>query len=172
MEITDRGEPLSEQALRELEEKLGVRLPEPYRRFLQEYNGGRPDPDILDIAGAPFKGADVHVFFGLGREYESEDLLWNNEDWKRPSLGNDVLAIACDSGGSLFGIVTEGEQRGRVYYFDYYADWEPYFVASDFDAFLQKLRAWTPEELAEIKKLAAENAAANAAELDPDKPAE
>ncbi|MDI1445706.1 SMI1/KNR4 family protein [Polyangium sp. 6x1] len=167
MEITDRGEPLSEQALQELEEKLGVRLPEPYRRFLQEYNGGRPDPDILDIAGAPFMGADVKEFFGLGREYESEDLLWNNEEWKRASLGDDVLAIARDSGGSLFGIVTEGEQRGRVYYFDYYASWEPYFVASDFDSLLQQLRPLTPEELAKI-----EAGAANAVVVDLDKPVE
>ncbi|MDC0742039.1 hypothetical protein [Polyangium mundeleinium] len=43
-----------------------------------------------------------------------------------------------------------------------------YFVASDFDSFLRQLRAWTPEELAEIEALAA----ANAVELDPDKPAE
>ncbi|MRG91462.1 SMI1/KNR4 family protein [Polyangium spumosum] len=170
MQIHDRGEPLSEQALQELEEKLGVRLPEPYRRFLQEYNGGRPEPDILDIPGAPFGGADVKGFFGVGRDDEVEELLWLKEE-RAASIGDDVLAIARDSGGSLFGIVTEGEQRGRVYFFDYYAEWEPYFVASDFDAFLQKLRSLSPEELAEIKQLAAANAATNA-ELDPDKPVE
>ncbi|MDI1484137.1 SMI1/KNR4 family protein [Polyangium sp. y55x31] len=68
MVIKDRGEPLSEQSLQELEEKLGVRLPEPYRRFLQEYNGGRPEPDVLDIAGAPFGGASVRMFFGVGKD--------------------------------------------------------------------------------------------------------
>ena len=167
MQIHDRGEPLSEQALQELEEKLGVRLPEPYRRFLQEFNGGRPEPDVLDIPGAPFVRVSVREFFGVGKDAEVYELLWLLEE-RRASLGDDVLAIACDSSGDLYGIVTKGEQRGRVYFFDYYANWEPYFVASDFDSFLQQLRARTPEELALIEKLAA----ANAAELDPDKPVE
>ncbi|WP_170229723.1 SMI1/KNR4 family protein [Polyangium fumosum] len=166
MQIHDRGEPLSEQSLQELEEKLGVRLPAPYRRFLQEYNGGRPEPDVLDIAGAPFGTVGVREFFGVGKDYETYELLWLLEE-RRASLGDDVLAIACDSSGDLYGIVTKGEQRGRVYFFDYYASWEPYFVASDFDAFLQKLRPLTPEELALI-----EAGAATAVVVDLDKPVE
>ncbi|MDI1449639.1 SMI1/KNR4 family protein [Polyangium sp. 6x1] len=171
MQIHDRGEPLSEQSLQELEEKLGVRLPEPYRRFLQEYNGGRPEPDILDIAGAPFVGADVHELFSVGSECKSGDLLWNKEIFS-DRIADHLLPIGDDSGGSLYGIVTKGEERGYVYYFDYYASWEPYFVASDFDSFLQQLRSFTPKELAEIKELAAANAAANAEVIDPDKPVE
>ena len=171
MQIHDRGEPLSEQSLQELEEKLGVRLPEPYRRFLQEYNGGRPEPDILDIAGASFGGASVREIFGVGTERKCGDLLWNKETLDG-AVAEDWLPIADDSSGDIYCIVTKGEDRGHVYFLDYYASWEAYFVASDFDAFLQKLRPWTPEELAEIEELAAANAAANAVELDPDKPVE
>jgi len=47
-------------------------------------------------------------------------------------------------------------------------------VASDFDALLRQLRAWTPEELAEIEELATANAAMNATAevVDLDKPTE
>ncbi len=166
MEIKDRGAPLSEQALQELEEKLGVRLPEPYRRFLQEYNGGRPNPNILDIAGAPFGGADVNGFFSVGRGHEDDELLWYKETLDG-AIADHLLPIADDSSGSVYCIVTKGKERGYVYYLDYYASWEAYFIATDFDSFLQQLRPWTPEELAEI-----EAGAATAEVVDLDNPVE
>ncbi len=170
MEIKDRGEPLSEQALQELEEKLGVSLPEPYRRFLQEYNGGQPgqDAEILDIAGAPFVGADVKMFFGARGGDEPDDLLSNKENLSG-AFADHLLPIANDHSGSVYCIVTRGKERGYVYYLDYYANWEPYFIAEDFDSFLQQLRAWTPEELAEMDARAAADAAADAA-AEPDEP--
>ncbi len=168
MKFEDCGEPMSEQALQELEEKLGVRLPEPYRRFLHEYNGGRPAPNILDIAGAPFVGSDVKVFYGVERDRGGGDLL-SNKEMLDGAFADHLLPIADDSGGSVYCIVTRGKERGYVYFLDYYANWEPYFIATDFDSFLQQLRAWTPEELAEIDALAAANAAANAA-AEPDEP--
>lgn len=139
--IDDPGATVTEQRLSELERELGVRLPEGYRKFVLQFNGGLPRPDIIDVEGAPGSPTDVQVFFGIGRRIESSDLEWNLRMYAS-RIPAGMLPVACDSGGNLFCISVAGEDAGRVIYVDFEAA-EPmsYMVAMDFDLFLHKIRA-------------------------------
>ena len=72
VEITEEGRPLSEDDIVNLEGRIGCRLPEPYRRFLLKYNGGRPTPDAdtIDIERLPGSPTDIGDAFHYGRNKE------------------------------------------------------------------------------------------------------
>jgi len=150
IEVNETNPPITEENVMALEAKIGATIPEPYRAFLIAHNGGQPEPDIIDIDGAPFEGADIQTFFGLGTTHESSEISWNLEV-RKGCLENKLLPIACDSGGNFFVIPLDGEERGRVYYFSVRDDPpEPWLVVPDFNSFLDKIRDWTSEELAEF----------------------
>ncbi|MBK9260026.1 MAG: SMI1/KNR4 family protein [Polyangiaceae bacterium] len=158
IQIKETNPPLVQKRLVALEARMGATIPEPYRAFLMTHNGGRPKPDLVDIDDAPFEGADIQVFFGIGTTHETSEISWRLEAY-RGCLENKLLPIACDSYGNIFTIPLTGEQRGSVYYFRW---WhlgrpvdppEPWLVAPDFQSFLDKIRDWTPEELAEFDNI-------------------
>lgn len=150
IEIQNSGPSLSEHDLTLLETATGRPLPQPYRDFLLAHNGGRPIANIIEIEEAPFKETVLHTFFGMHPGDETNDLLENLE-----SLGgckeNQLLPVAYDAFGDFFILVLSEEHCGEVYCFQLTGETPiPYFVANNFNEFLDKLRQPTPEELAEI----------------------
>jgi hypothetical protein len=146
--IENPGPRILEADIRDFERRIGEPLPEEYRRFLLEFNGGAPSPDTIDIEGLPGSSVDVQVFFGIGRAVTSSGIEWNMATLAA-RLKEGLLPIACDSGGSVFCLSLKGCKRGTVFYCDLesaFADFdsEPslYPVASSFDEFLKKLRAF------------------------------
>jgi cell wall assembly regulator SMI1 len=140
IQITEQNRQLESSDLARIEEKMGRPLPEAYRAFLLAHNGGRPEPDAIQIPSWDFRTTDVKVFFGLDDEVECCDLLWH-PDWLEGCLENHLLPIADDSGGNNFVLVLADEDYGQVYYFDAREiPPRPYFVAKDFPEFLSKLR--------------------------------
>lgn len=126
--------------LARIEEKMGRPLPEAYRTFLLMHNGGRPEPNGIDIPEAHFQATDVQVFHGLEDEFECDDLFWNL-DILEGCLENHLLPIAGDSGGNTFVLVLNDQEYGQIFYFDAgEIPPRPYFVANDFTEFLSKLR--------------------------------
>ncbi|WP_437954153.1 SMI1/KNR4 family protein [Sorangium sp. So ce296] len=98
------------------------------------------------MEGLPGASADVQVFFGIGRSVESSDLGWNLTTLAE-RLEEGLLPIAADSGGNVFCLALQGRRRGNVLYCDLqsvFGDLEAtpdlLPVASDFDAFLTKMR--------------------------------
>jgi hypothetical protein len=59
--MTVTGPRLSEEDVEEIEKRSGLALPDSYRSFLLEHNGGVPTPDTIDIEGAPSRATDVQV---------------------------------------------------------------------------------------------------------------
>lgn len=148
--LDEVGPQLTEECLASFERELGGRLPDPYRRFLLQTNGGRPpqEKDTIDIEGLPGSPAGVQVFFGLSDSLECYDLRLNKETLCE-RIPERLLAIACDSFGSVFCISLQGADRGAVFFCDlqsvygnFEADPDFYPVASDFDSFLNNLRAF------------------------------
>lgn len=143
VEIIEKGQAIGEMDVAEFERELKVTLPDAYRQFLILNNGGIPSLNVVDIGGAPGSPTDVQVFFGIDRKIESSTLLWNLRLIANRIHLKHVLPIACDSGGNLFCIDMSGENNGEVLYCDLEDHAATlYFVASNFDAFLSKLRAW------------------------------
>jgi len=127
----------------EIETAIGGKLPASYRDFLLRRNGGRPQPDIIDIDGLPGGSTDIQIFFGVGRSVETSNLSWNIAFIRKRLPERPLLPIACDSGGNIFCLDIVGEFSGRVVYCDLSGvDVISYEVASTFEAFLEKIRTW------------------------------
>lgn len=130
----------SSESLEALEEQLGAHLPETYRRFLREHNGGQPTPDVVDVDGLPGSPTDIQVFFGIGCTVESSEIEWNRRTFSG-RIPSRMLPIACDSGGGLFCLSLSGQDSGSVIYVDAQGPMSiEYPVATDFDAFLRKIQ--------------------------------
>ena len=147
MTITDTGPNLSDSDVLELEARLRFTLPDAYRSFLLEFNGGISVPDTIHIDGLPGSPTDVQVFFGIGRAEETEGIEWNLASLSE-RLEEQLLPIACDSGGSVFCLSLRPHDYGAVFFADLqevFADFETrrprmYWIAPDFGGFLQMLR--------------------------------
>jgi len=146
--IEDAGPPLTEERIAAFEKELGVSLPEQYRRFLLGTNGGMPSPDrdIVDLEGAPRSCTDVQVLYRIGGSVESSELSWNKSTLSE-RIPDDLLPIACDSGGNDFCLSLRENDRGAVLFCDLESVWGDfeatpkfYPLAPDFDSFLAMIR--------------------------------
>jgi hypothetical protein len=145
--IKDPGPKLSEYDISALEKRIGATLPEGYRRFLLEFNGGIPTPymQVVDVEGLEGGSTDVQVFYGIDDASPSGSIEWHlNTLVER--LPEGLVPIAGDSGGSDFCLSVREHDRGAVVFcdlqsvaFDYEHDPEFYPVAPDFDTFLNKM---------------------------------
>lgn len=142
VEFDGTGPTADPDELAALEERLGRALPDSYRRFLLQHNGGSPTPDVVDVPSAPGTPTDIQVFFGLGRSVASSDLAWNLDLINERCPGRQVLPIACDSGGNLFCLDLAQSDRMPVLYCDLDTGAAAFFdVARDFDSFLCAIRS-------------------------------
>lgn len=158
-QIRENGPRISEDDLCDFEASLGKTLTSDYRNFLLRCNGGRPTPNIVGISdicvnitsSLPAYGipgpTDVQFFFGIARPIYTSSLEWNLSSLSQRRIQLPcLLPIACDSGGNLFCLILEGNERGNIVYCDLQSvfgrhDQVPalYFVATDFDTFLHSM---------------------------------
>jgi hypothetical protein len=149
--IERAGRTLSEAEVVALELRIGCRLPESYRCFLLENNGGVPTPDMdtIDIEHLLGSPTDVGEFFGIDRPVTSSTIDWNLSTFEG-RISNQMLPIACDSGGNLFCISLNERDYGSVVYCDFNPGFGYhvsnsaiyYPVAPDFDSFLERIRSF------------------------------
>lgn len=145
MKILYPGNPLDENELLSLEERLQTRLPNDYRSFLLHYNGGIPDPgDFLIADGLGY--STVSQLFGLSAELDTGNILWYlhvPEDTFPP----DLLRIGISPGGQYICISLADINRDKIFFWDYemglhssttgYSN--PFLLANSFSEFLSKL---------------------------------
>jgi hypothetical protein len=140
--INDNGSRLTESQVADLESRIGLPLPDDYRRFLLENNGGSPTPDVIKVNGIQGSETDLGVFFGIDRSIESENIEWNLHVMS-DRVGRPLMPIADDSGGNVFFLSLSGHDRNSIYYHYFWgpgADGELYLVATSFTSFLEKIR--------------------------------
>lgn len=130
------GPPLSPERIAALEAQLGAALPDDYRRFLLETNGGAPEKAMFRVYVGPaptwmaeqwrakwddWQEAWVDDFFVIDRRLAEADresptttlAFWRAQDWQmRPP---DALQIACVSRDDLLLIYLRGPRRGQVH---------------------------------------------------------
>jgi hypothetical protein len=154
MNISATGEPLLEDDLRKLEEKLAAQLPPSFRKFLRDYNGGVPDPRHFRWGRGAYQDSSVRFFFHLWSEKPADpySIEWNlatyqGEDERIP---RDLLPIASDEGGNRVCIGITGTRRGKIFFWDHERESESNpdsavkQVKPSFPAFIKSLH--TPEE--------------------------
>ena len=110
--IDERGPQVTDAQIRAFEQSYGHPLPDDYRQFLLDVNGGQPD-----IANCEFEHGVVNSLFGLDdTENDSSDLATraNRERASLPS--RDLLFIGHDDGGNSLLLALAGDHRGEVWY--------------------------------------------------------
>lgn len=146
---------LSEISL--FEKEILHELPEDYKKFLLENNGGQPVPPFFPIAGSkenPF--SLVHEFFGLFRARNSSDLRWNYNIYFR-RLPSELIAIATDDSGNKICISVRKKDYGSIFFWDheyegkYELETSIIKIARDFTDFLGIL--YQHDVAAELRKV-------------------
>jgi SMI1 / KNR4 family (SUKH-1) len=143
-----------EGALKELENSIGVSLPEAYRAFLLEY--GAPFVFETDVAFRPLEKThwerhdgtqSIVSFYGLG---EGEGTLVHVNKVYRGRMPCGVLAIGESPGGNELCLCCDGARVGQVFLWDHEAEaaacgndapdyGNMYLLAKSFDDFIDGL---------------------------------
>lgn len=140
--------PITTEDVDLLEARLRISLPEHYKRFLLQINGGWPKPNAFHIRAAQAWGT-ADFLYGIAGKDVSGDLESEQEEHReRGSVESGMLVIGHDPGGNLLILDTEGKRRGVVYYWDasylYAASNEQegntYIIAPTFQGFLDGLQ--------------------------------
>lgn len=144
---------LSVSELEAFEEMLGVQLPEEYRAFLQQTNGGVPEPNAFFVEGEDGRFETlVACFFALHhRDWDDSTpegvlgfpLQEALKDFRRDLPDNrDMLPIGADVSGSYVCLCYMGAKRGQILFYDH--DYEAlYPLAASLRAFLDSLQPYS-----------------------------
>lgn len=139
--------PVTDEQISQIQRVFGFDLPEPYIAFLHTRNGGRPEPNISDLAEAQDWGVGVSEFFGIDQSPDVD--LLEQRLFFEERVPEDLLPVADAEGGNLICLALTGEHRGAVFFWDH--EWESeeneppgyenlHQIAPDFDAFLVSLK--------------------------------
>jgi SMI1 / KNR4 family (SUKH-1) len=148
LKLTEQNESTSDERISQFEAVAEISLPQPYRSFLLDANGGRPNRSLFPIEGLennPF--GSVHFFFGLDDKLESDDLE-KMFVWFASSIPIGVVCIArTDCADYICLDLRDGKEA--VVFWDHRHFWgagewreeDLYPVATSFDEFLGLLRS-------------------------------
>ena len=107
-----RGPQVTDDQIQAFEQSFGHPLPDDYRQFLLEVNGGR-----LDRANREFDQGVVNRLFSLEDTDDEERDLAERANWSRPRLPSpDLLHVGHDDGSNLLLLALAGEHRGEVWF--------------------------------------------------------
>jgi hypothetical protein len=109
--MEERGPVVTEADVAALEQRLGKSLPDDYRRFLLEVNGGRPADEACEFS----KGAVVGLL-SLKPAEEVRDLEVCTARAAADLNTRDVVVVGYDEGGSRILVAIDGEHRGQVWF--------------------------------------------------------
>ena len=143
-----------EAAVGELEERLGVRLPERYRQFLLKHNGSfvHLNASIPYMEGDIEDALPLQCFFGLCREGGMYSIERNVDEYVDGSrVMRSFLPIAVDQMDDLVCLKIKGDNVGSVYAWIFEQEAEPedvdaeneagwenmYFISNDFDELIE-----------------------------------
>jgi len=134
----------TEESIGELEELLGFLLPEDYKKFLVEYNGGTSKVRYSKFFVEELnQEIPLDVLYGIGVT-RTFDLIKCYEEFEEDMLPYS-LVIGDDPGSGLIVLITDTEKHG-VYYWDHSLSFpqsceeeNTYKVAHSFKGFLDEL---------------------------------
>jgi hypothetical protein len=110
--MEQRGPRVTNAQVEAFEESYGHPLPDDYKQFLLDVNGGG-----LDRANCEFDQGVVNCLFSLEDTNDEASDLATRANRSRPMLPNpDLLFIGQDDGGARILLMLAGEHRGEVWF--------------------------------------------------------
>ena len=129
-----------EAQVAELEQRIGVRFPDDYRRFLLGFNGGYfKEPEITPVGeGCPLD--TLEILFGIGASHWEAELcttatMGSFDDNSPPKI---VPIGRTGMGGLIILDTAPGEGRGSIFLKKAFGDF--YFLVEELEAFFALLR--------------------------------
>jgi hypothetical protein len=120
MELKKSNGKVGEKILQAIEEFWEIsKLPEDYRNFLLEHNGGIPLKKIFFLKdGSDAIGVDE--FFGIikGLNTNFSNLLFKQK-YSGDRVPSNMLPIGRESLGNLILLSVKGPDRGKIYFWDH-----------------------------------------------------
>ena len=122
--MTRRGHEVTVDAVQRFERRLGHELPEDYRRFLLEVNGGRTARSHRTFAMQRRAGRQrdetvPNSLFSLDDTDDSRDLATAQKHYDPDvALPDGLLEIGYDGMGGRIALSLLGPHRGQVWYLD------------------------------------------------------
>ncbi len=135
-------------------------MPEDYRAFLLQYNGGRPDRQRFLFTGENYNGEEqesiLEWFYAVHDQPYDEDEEWEPgpeddflpyfaqplesvlEEFQGEAPGADALPIGRDPCGNLITVGLRGDWAGKLYFYDDEIE-KPTLLAGSFQEFLDHL---------------------------------
>lgn len=150
--FTSSGPSIDEQTISTLEAHLAYALPEDYRGFLRDRNGGIPTPGDVPEPSQGVVG--ILWFFSLDDSRAERSLAAAGESWEG-RYPETMVPIALCNGSNLLLLTLDGPDRGRVYYWEHEGEadeGEPArtdnltLVADSFTSLLDALHDWDPRQ--------------------------
>jgi cell wall assembly regulator SMI1 len=105
----DREAPASRDLVDRLEQQLGQSLPDDYRDYLLQQDGGR----LSDNNEA------VSEIFGLNESFEYYNSMWKHLQMYRDRVPPWLLPVASDEYGNLFAISLRTSDFGSVWFWNH-----------------------------------------------------
>ena len=151
--------PTDNSQITAFEEHIGHQLPEDYRQFLLEHNGGQPDPDAFTLRMDDWEEENLVMCFFPNRELslgaveieEFEELrtwplhcAWDDlrqdlVNLYEKELDEPVLPIGTDGSSNYFCIVLDGDRKGSILFLEHEMA-ETVLLGDSFTSFLASLR--------------------------------
>ena len=119
--MSERGSRVTEAALVRFEKQLGTKLPDDYRAFLIEVNGGQTELSHSRFMLVTRKGRrDWTLLNSLNSIDDPDDRSDLVTRWtsSRQWLPPEVIPIGFDDYGGAVGLVLAGPRRGQVWFLD------------------------------------------------------
>lgn len=129
----------TEQQVAELESRLGVELPEDYRQYLLEFNGGVFDNPEIVSPDEQCPGRGLETMYGVASPIESAEL---GKPWEIALFDDNDPLIALPIGDTAFGdliiLSTAPENFGAIFFKQASGGW--FELAEGIEEFFANLR--------------------------------
>ncbi|WMJ72144.1 SMI1/KNR4 family protein [Cytophagaceae bacterium ABcell3] len=136
---------LGDETISNYEKELGFPIPEDYRNFIKNNNGGSVIDQLFFVEDLD-QYIPADVFFGINIESRTFNLDFWLKEYKE-ELQENTLIIGCHPGGGLLTYITSGEDKG-IYFWDHQHffpqssvdEGNTYYLADSFDEFADGLK--------------------------------
>lgn len=149
MKIENAHKKISLKQIEDFADRQGLTLPPSYKEFLLDTNGGEPMPNEFEVPNWLGESSMVQAFFGI-HDGENNNLAAKIDMFKN-RLPQGFVPIASDPAGNLLCLGTNGDDEGRIYFWDHEEELDDdglskkdfsnmYRIANNINEFLAELR--------------------------------